>query len=272
MQNSYPIEAWLSIGGSIVENYQLKVTCTKTILNAWFLHNPTPPQINSLKDKMYIYYILNPKATGTGIKALRYCCSSCSVPGVAGWLGVAGCGFPTISTCGDKGTSAQPNVTAGNNNARTQKIIWYLGNRCSSCGDESRLCMRMRLLLKACWPRRPSLGCNTQHRWLRWTQVQFCIHRLGNALYIIQHTSHQPGAAAAAPPAYAPICAAPTPGKAATLASARALKVVPSIPEYSLPSWLYVTAAPCWYTVVSVLWIPPEPFWAVWVGSRYIFF
>ncbi len=34
-------------------------------------------------------------------KALRYCWSSCSVPGVAGWLGAAGCGFPTISTCGE---------------------------------------------------------------------------------------------------------------------------------------------------------------------------
>lgn len=31
--------------------------------------------------------------------SLRYCWSSCSVPGVAGWLGVAGCGFPTISIC-----------------------------------------------------------------------------------------------------------------------------------------------------------------------------
>lgn len=33
-------------------------------------------------------------------RSSRYCWSSCSVPGVAGWLGVAGCGFPTISTCG----------------------------------------------------------------------------------------------------------------------------------------------------------------------------
>lgn len=70
---------------------------------------------------------------------------------------------------------------------------------------------------------------------------------------------YQPGAA---PPVYVPIRAAPAFGRAATLASTWALKVVPSSPEYSFPSWLYVTAAPCWYTAVSILW-PPDPFWAV---------
>lgn len=40
----------------------------------------------------------------------------------------------------------------------------------------------------------------------------------------------------AAPPVYVPIRAAPAFGKAATLASTWALKVVPSSPEYSFPS------------------------------------
>lgn len=73
---------------------------------------------------------------------LRYCWSSCSVPGVAGWLGVAGCGFPTISTCLKTDTVKKSKEVIAWNNKGKKKLQTelHLWSWCGcSCGEQSRL-------------------------------------------------------------------------------------------------------------------------------------
>ncbi len=68
------------------------------------------------------------------------------MPGVVGWLGAAGCGFPTISTCVDTKHFEQYSSGLKNcNNAKGTEV--YLRDWCGgSCADEGSLSVSERLL------------------------------------------------------------------------------------------------------------------------------
>lgn len=173
---------------------------------------------------------------------LRYCFSSCSVPGVAGWLEEAGCGFPTISTCNK--TELLNNITVLNvawNLIKEIKILrakanssvipvwlgwWRLGWQDPPVDEWEAAAQLLNQILLPPKKGQLSTSKQTNKQSIRNKCVQ--LYR-SSSIWSFAYWSEP----AVPPPGYAPFRDDPALSKAATLES-----VMPSGPVYLCPSWL----------------------------------